>query len=108
MFVLRIHIFFFYGIICYGYTLFPLFSENWRSKLYPKDWKATYTVSGKFFLQDYSYAGYKNAFQIEAQALAVWASECWVAAGQIEADVQSGARDMPTANEVLAELPKYI
>jgi hypothetical protein len=54
-----------------------------------------------------SYAGYTNPFQAEAQALAVWASNCWVVAGQIEADVQSGVRTMPTVDEVLAELPVY-
>ena len=54
-----------------------------------------------------SYTGYTNAFQAEAQALATWASECWVVAGEIEADVQAGVRDMPTVDEVLAELPVY-
>ena len=54
-----------------------------------------------------SYTGYTNAFQAEAQALATWASECWVVAGQIEADVQSGVRAMPTVDEVIAELPAY-
>jgi hypothetical protein len=54
-----------------------------------------------------SYAGYDNPFQTEAQKLAVWASNCWVKAGEIEADVQSGNRDMPTIDEVLAELPVY-
>jgi len=54
-----------------------------------------------------SYTGYINAFQAEAQALATWASECWVVAGEIEADVKAGNRDMPTVDEVLNELPKY-
>ena len=54
-----------------------------------------------------SYAGYTNQFQTEATALAQWASECWVVAGQIEADVQAGVRTMPTVDEVLAELPVY-
>lgn len=54
-----------------------------------------------------SYTGYTNPFQVEAQALSVWASECWVVAGQIEADVLSGARPMPTVDEVLSELPIY-
>jgi len=54
-----------------------------------------------------SYAGYENPFQAEAQKLAVWASNCWVVAGQIETDVQSGNRDMPTIDEVLSELPIY-
>ena len=55
-----------------------------------------------------SYTGYTNAFQTEAQSLATWASKCWVVAGQIEADVQSGVRVMPTVDEVLAELPVYV
>ena len=54
-----------------------------------------------------SYTGYTNAFQAEAQALATWASECWVVAGQIEADVKAGNRDMPTVDEVLTELLTY-
>jgi len=54
-----------------------------------------------------SYAGYTNAFQAEATALASWASDCWVVAGQIEADVQAGNRPMPTVDEVIAELPVY-
>ncbi|MCW8932177.1 MAG: hypothetical protein OQL19_18330 [Gammaproteobacteria bacterium] len=54
-----------------------------------------------------SYAGYVNPFQEEAQTLAVWASECWVVAGQIEADVIAGTRPMPTVDEVLSELPTY-
>jgi len=54
-----------------------------------------------------SYAGYENPFQAEAQKLAVWASNCWVKAGEIEAEVQAGNRDMPTIDEVLAELPVY-
>jgi hypothetical protein len=55
-----------------------------------------------------SYTGYVNPFQIEAQSLAVWASNCWVKAGEIEADVLAGIRPMPTVGEVLAEMPIYI
>lgn len=54
-----------------------------------------------------SYAGYTNPFQTEAQSLAVWASNCWVKAGEIEAAVEAGDRDMPTIDEVLAELPVF-
>jgi len=54
-----------------------------------------------------SYTGYDNPFQAEAQKLAVWASNCWVKAGAIEADVEAGKRDMPTIDEVLSELPIY-
>jgi len=54
-----------------------------------------------------SYAGYDNQFQEEAQKLAVWASNCWVKAGEIDADVKAGNRDIPTIDEVLDELPSY-
>ena len=54
-----------------------------------------------------SYAGYENPFQAEAQKLALWASECWVKAGEIEAEVKAGNREMPTVKEVLAELPIF-
>lgn len=54
-----------------------------------------------------SYAGYENPFQAEAQSLAVWASSCWVKAGEIEAEVIAGTRAMPTVEEVLAEMPVY-
>ena len=54
-----------------------------------------------------SYAGYENQFQAEAQKLAVWASNCWIVAGQIEADFQAGNREMPTVDEVLNELPLF-
>lgn len=54
-----------------------------------------------------SYAGYTNPFQTEAQALATWCADCWAKAGQIEADVEAGNRPMPTAEEVISELPTY-
>ena len=53
------------------------------------------------------YVGYANDFQAEAESLGAWASSCWKVAEQIEVDVQSGARVMPTVDEVLAELPAY-
>ena len=55
-----------------------------------------------------SYAGYTNAFQAEAISLGQWASECWVYAGQVEADVLAGTRTMPTPTELIAELPVYV
>lgn len=54
-----------------------------------------------------SYAGYENPFQIEAKKLALWASNCWVKAGEIEVDVQAGNREMPTIDEVVNELPLF-
>lgn len=54
-----------------------------------------------------SYAGYANPFQVEAQGMAIWASNCWVKAGQIEAEVVAGTRPILTVDEVLAEMPIY-
>ena len=53
-----------------------------------------------------SYAGYENEYQEEATKLAIWCSDCWKKAGEIEADVLAGNRDMPTVEELLKELPK--
>jgi len=54
-----------------------------------------------------SYSGYDNAFRDEATKLAKWCCDCWIKAGEIEEDVKNGNRDMPTVDEVLAELPLY-
>ncbi len=52
-----------------------------------------------------SYAGYANSFQAEAQVLAIWAADCWVKAGEIEQEVIAGIRELPTIEEILAEMP---
>ena len=49
-----------------------------------------------------SYAGYVNPFQEEATKLAVWASNCWVKVGEIEA-----LGEVVTVEYVLEQLPKY-
>ena len=38
-------------------TFFNAFSQNWRSELYPYNWKPGFAKDGKF-IQDFSYAGY--------------------------------------------------
>lgn len=53
-----------------------------------------------------SYAGYENPFQTETQKMAIWAANCWVKAGEIEAEVLGGLRGIPTIEEVLAEMPE--
>lgn len=53
------------------------------------------------------YVGYENDFRTEAEKLGAWASSCWKVAGVIEAAVKAGDRDMPTIDEVIAELPVY-
>jgi hypothetical protein len=54
-----------------------------------------------------SYAGYENPFQTEALSLAVWASECWIKVGEIEAEVTAGIRAFPTLKQFMLELPVY-
>lgn len=52
-----------------------------------------------------SYVGFANPFQAEAQAFLIWRAGCWEKCYQITAEVQSGTRPFPTADELLAELP---
>jgi len=54
-----------------------------------------------------SYAGFESPFQPQALKLAQWSADCWIKAGQLEQEVLNGDRDMPTLNEVIAELPIY-
>lgn len=51
-----------------------------------------------------SYAGYENIYQFESVAFGVWKANIWPAVHQIYADVQNGLRQIPTAEEVIAEL----
>jgi len=53
------------------------------------------------------YIGYDNPYREQAESLGSWAANVWATAEQIEADVKAGNRDMPTVDEVLAELPSY-
>ena len=53
-----------------------------------------------------SYTGFDNPFRAECITLATWGASCWIAAGQIEADVASGNRAMPTITELMAEMPQ--
>lgn len=54
-----------------------------------------------------SYVGFNNPFKNEAQALATWSANCWAKASEIEADVLSGKREMPTIEQVLSEMPEF-
>ena len=53
------------------------------------------------------WCGYTNSRQTQCEALGTYAGDCWDAATQIQTDVENGNRDMPTADDVLAELPSY-
>lgn len=47
-------------------------------------------------------------FQQEGQALRAWRSLCWAACYSVMADVESGARPIPSAAELVAELPELV
>ena len=47
-------------------------------------------------------------FAAEGQAGVAWRDEVWAKGYSILADVESGARAIPTADELLAELPLFV
>lgn len=53
-----------------------------------------------------SYAGYVNQFQAEGIAFGVWRSAVWAKCYEIMADVLSDKRQVPTEEQLIAELPK--
>jgi len=53
------------------------------------------------------YIGYDNPYREQAEGLGTWTANVWATAEQIQQDVLNGDREMPTVDEVLAELPKY-
>ena len=44
-------------------------------------------------------------FQQEGQTFRAWRSLCWAACYEVMAQVEAGERDVPTADELIAELP---
>ena len=54
-----------------------------------------------------NYVGFDNVFRVDAEKLGSWIALTFQTTEQIEADVLSGTRPMPTVDEVLLELPKY-
>ena len=55
-----------------------------------------------------SYAAAPNPFQSEGQAFVSWRGNVWAACYAMLAQVEAGTRPVPTAAEVLAELPQYL
>jgi hypothetical protein len=53
------------------------------------------------------YAGFKNDFQALAQKFGQWEAKTWVYAEGVEADFKAGKRAVPSADELIAELPKF-
>ena len=46
-------------------------------------------------------------FAAEGQAGVVWRDACWAKGYEIMAEVQAGTREIPTVDELLAELPAF-
>lgn len=53
-------------------------------------------------------AGYPGPFQAQGVAYATWMDSCNAAAYQIMAEVKAGQRAIPTAAELLAEMPELV
>jgi hypothetical protein len=52
------------------------------------------------------YAAYENAYQTEAVAFGQWLASLWPVVYQVMNDVEAGIRDIPTAEELISELPE--
>lgn len=53
-------------------------------------------------------AGYAGPFQTEGQAFAVWMDACNAYGYQVMQDVLAELRSIPTAEELIAELPEMV
>lgn len=54
------------------------------------------------------YAGFTNAYQSEAIAFGQWVASLWPIVFQIQADVRNNLRPVPTAAQVISELPAMV
>jgi hypothetical protein len=54
-----------------------------------------------------SYAGAPNQFQAESQQFLAWRANVWTKCYEVMADVDSGARPVPTAEHLISELPPF-
>jgi len=54
-----------------------------------------------------NYVGFDNEYREIAEKLGAWIASVFKVAEAIEADVLAGNREMPTLDEVLAELPVF-
>ena len=53
-------------------------------------------------------AGYLNPWQQEGLAFGQWMDSCYVKAHEILAEVYAGTRAIPTAEELIAEMPEMV
>jgi hypothetical protein len=54
------------------------------------------------------YAGFVNPYQAEAIAFGQWMASLWPVVFQIQADVRNNLRPVPTAAQVISELPVMV
>ena len=52
-----------------------------------------------------NYVGFDNQYRADAEALGAWVADCFEVSEQIEADIISGDREVPTIEEYISELP---
>lgn len=50
----------------------------------------------------------ENPFYTECKAISLWIGAVWTYANKVQTDVLAGTRTMPTIEELVAELPKYV
>lgn len=55
-----------------------------------------------------SYAAAPNIFQIEGQSFLTWRAACWAYCYQVQDLVQAGAIPMPTAEQLISQLPTRV
>ena len=46
-----------------------------------------------------------NPFEPECKKISLWIGNVWTYTHQVQADIQTGTREIPTAEELIAELP---
>lgn len=77
--------------------------QNWMdSKVQERNYDNVHTCVGTYLYSPI------EKFRLEAEAVRDWVSYVWAKCYEILAQVEAGERDIPTLEEVIAELPELI
>jgi hypothetical protein len=71
-----------------------------HKKAQERNWDTIYTATLR--------AAYIGPWQAEGLKYAQWMDKCWEYAFKVESDCQAGLRTIPTAAELIAELPVLV